>query len=114
MPTPSALSTRKSNAEITSSSTISAPARWSSGSSFQRALSRPCRSAGSVVGSTSATFRRLLAKEPLGAEHQDQDQDREDDGLRPVGARHVPREALVPRLDQSDRDCPEHRTRKVP
>src|SRR5690348_18427876 len=95
---------KSSKAASTSSSTISTPARCISGSSCQRALKRLWKSSASAVLSTSATFRRLLSEEPLGTEHEDQDQDREDDRLRPVGARHVPGQSFVPRLDQPDRD----------
>src|SRR5436305_1027817 len=59
-------------------------------------------------------FRRPLAEEALGAEDEDQDEDREHDRLRPVGPRHVPRQALVPRLDQADQRRAEDGAGEVP
>src|SRR5512133_1038310 len=61
---------------------------------------------------TSGAFRCPLAEEPLGTEHEDEDEDREDDRLRPVAARHVPGEALVVRLDEADRKRAEDRARE--
>jgi hypothetical protein len=65
------------------------------------------------VFSTSATLRLILSETPFRPEDEDHDQDREHDRLRPVGPRHVPREALVPRLDQADRDGAEDGARQV-
>src|SRR5438270_7032798 len=62
---------------------------------------------------TSGAFRRSFAEQPLGAEHEDEDEDGEDDRLRPVASRRVPDEPLVEGLDESDENCAEHRAGQV-
>src|SRR3954468_11640217 len=62
---------------------------------------------------TSAAFRCPLAEKALGAKDEDQDEYREHDRLRPVAPRHVPRQAVVVRLDESDHQCAEDRARQV-
>src|SRR5581483_8844945 len=83
------------------------------GSASQRARLRPSapktlHQASEIAPPTtrrmSGTFRRSFAEQPLGAEHEDEDEDREDDRLRPVASRRVPHEPLVERLDESDED----------
>src|SRR6478736_2565833 len=64
-------------------------------------------------GSWSATFRRPLAQQALGSEHEDEDQDREDDRLRPFRARRMPGEPLVELLDQADQDRAQDRAGEV-
>src|SRR5438876_443176 len=53
---------------------------------------------------TSSAFRRPLAEQPFGPEDEDQDEDREDDRLRPVAAGRVPAEPVVVCLDEADRE----------
>src|SRR5205085_5431341 len=62
----------------------------------------------------SGPFRRSFAEQPLGAENEDEDEDREDDRLRPVASGRVPHEPLVESLDESDEDRAEDRAGEVP
>src|SRR5256885_9979751 len=62
----------------------------------------------------SGPFRRSFAEQPLGAEHEDEDEDRENDRLRPVASRRVPHEPLVESLDESHEDRAEDRAGQVP
>src|SRR4051794_28145948 len=64
-------------------------------------------------GSGSATFRRPFAEQSLGTEDEDEDQNREDDRLRPLRARRMPRETLVELLDEPDEDCAQDGAREV-
>src|SRR5262245_57781047 len=63
---------------------------------------------------TSGSFRRPFAEQALRPEHEDQDQDREHDRLRPVAPGGMPGEALVVRLNEADADRAENRARQVP
>src|ERR1700722_14481989 len=86
-------------------SAIAVAQRCSSGRAFQRArssLRKPTCSTAPPSSTSLATFRRSFAEQSLGAEDEDQDQDREDDRLGPVGARRVPGESLIERLDAAD------------
>jgi hypothetical protein len=48
-----------------------------------------------------------MPEQALRAEHEDQDQDREDDRLRPVRTGRMPRETLVEVLDEADHESAE-------
>src|SRR3954447_13957908 len=65
-------------------------------------------------GGASGAFRRALAEQTLGAEHEDQDQDREDDRLRPVATGGMPAQPLVERLDEPDAERAEHGAGEIP
>src|SRR5439155_7007328 len=58
-------------------------------------------------------FWRAFTEESFGPEDEDQDQDREDDRLGPVGAWRVPAEPLVEGLDAADHERAENRTGQV-
>src|ERR1044072_5335462 len=68
---------------------------------------------GFEVSVMSLSFRRLLAEEAAGTEHEDGDQDPEHDRARPVAARREPVEALVELLDEADEDPAEDGPREA-
>src|SRR3954471_12933224 len=80
---------------------IRSPRSWSAAVSASRDLA------------TLATLRGPLAEEALGAEDEDDDQDREHHRLGPVAPRRVPAEPLVESLDQPDQQGPENGSGKV-
>src|SRR5271169_1014156 len=66
-----------------------------------------------VTPLTSGAFRRSLAQQALRTEHEDQDENREHDRLRPVGSRRVPGQPFVEGLDEADAQRTEDRARQV-
>src|SRR2546423_6514206 len=62
---------------------------------------------------TLAALGCSLAEDALRAKHQDRDQDREDERLGPLRPGAVPAETLVERLDQTDQEGTEDRSREI-
>src|SRR3954471_9702477 len=92
---------------IASQRTVLTPRRVSRDCARQRDCGRPTAPSArhqvrEIARRTSDAFGRAFAEQALGAEHEDEDEDREDDRLGPVAAGAVPLQALVERLDEAD------------